>query len=66
MMEAATVVRGSARRRSGAAASAPGEDDITGAHGGGPHVNFETLKPNPARPGKLTRDQNNHVYLDGR
>jgi hypothetical protein len=31
-----------------------GVSDITGAHGGGPHVNFETLIPNPAKAGKLT------------
>jgi RHS repeat-associated protein len=40
-----------------------GESDITGAHGGGPHVNFETLKPNPAKPGKLMVDKNLHLYI---
>jgi hypothetical protein len=40
-----------------------GESDITGAHGGGPHVNFESLEPNPARPGRLMVGPNSHVYL---
>lgn len=40
-----------------------GVTDITGAHGGGPHVNFETLIPNPAKPGKMMVDQNIHIYL---
>jgi RHS repeat-associated protein len=42
-----------------------GTSDITGAHGGGPHVNFETLVPNAAKPGKMKVGQNIHVYLDG-
>lgn len=41
-----------------------GESDITGAHGGGPHMNFEELAPNPAKPGKMMVVQNSHVYLD--
>lgn len=40
-----------------------GDGDILGAHGGGPHINFETLVPKPGHPGKLTRDSNLHVYL---
>jgi hypothetical protein len=40
-----------------------GKSDITGAHGGGPHVNFETLIPNPAKPGKMIVDKNFHIYL---
>ena len=41
-----------------------GTSDITGAHGGGPHVNFETLVPNPAKPGKMKVKDNYHIYLD--
>lgn len=39
--------------------------DLTG-HGGrdNPHFNFETLKPNPKKPGKMKRDRNLHVYFD--
>ena len=40
-----------------------GDSDILGAHGGGPHVNFEELIPNPARPGRLMVGSNSHVYL---
>jgi RHS repeat-associated protein len=40
-----------------------GVSDITGVHGGGPHVNFETLIPNPAKAGKMMVDQNFHIYL---
>jgi RHS repeat-associated protein len=40
-----------------------GVNDITGAHGGGPHVNFETLVPNPAKPGRMMVNQNFHIYL---
>ena len=40
-----------------------GESDITGAHGGGPHANFETLIPNPSKPGKLIVDKNLHIYI---
>jgi uncharacterized protein RhaS with RHS repeats len=43
-----------------------GDSDITGAHGGGPHVNFEALEPNPARPGRLRVGANSHVYLTDR
>lgn len=40
-----------------------GTSDITGAHGGGPHANFETLVPNPAKPGRVKVDQNFHIYI---
>ena len=40
-----------------------GDNDILGKHGGGPHVNFETLKPNPNKPGKMMDDQNYHVFI---
>lgn len=40
-----------------------GVNDITGAHGGGPHVNFETLIPNTMKPGKLKVVENIHVYI---
>jgi hypothetical protein len=38
------------------------EGDLTG-HGGldDPHFNFETLKPNPKKPGKMMIDKNYHV-----
>ncbi len=41
-----------------------GISDITGAHGGGPHVNFETLVPNPSKPGKMKVEENIHIYLN--
>ncbi len=40
-----------------------GTADILGKHGGGPHVNFEKLKPNPSKPGKNIIIENYHVYL---
>ena len=40
-----------------------GNSDILGLHGGGPHMNFETLSPNPLKPGKYMIDQNSHVYI---
>ncbi len=40
-----------------------GVTDILGKHGGGPHVNFETLVPNPVKPGKMMVAQNYHVYI---
>jgi len=39
------------------------DSDITGAHGGGPHMNFEELAPNPARLGRMMVIANSHVYL---
>ncbi|MEB3751146.1 pre-toxin TG domain-containing protein [Geobacillus icigianus] len=41
-----------------------GDGDILGKHGGGPHMNFETLVPNPSKPGKMKVDQNLHIYLE--
>ena len=38
-------------------------NDILGKHGGGPHVNFETLTPNPIKSGKMMVTKNIHVYL---
>jgi hypothetical protein len=40
-----------------------GESDILGLHGGGSHMNFETLAPNPARAGRNSVTQNLHIYL---
>ncbi|MGW2651988.1 polymorphic toxin-type HINT domain-containing protein, partial [Streptomyces sp. NPDC001393] len=40
-----------------------GETDITGQHGGGPHMNFERLAPNPKKPGKSMVVENRHIYL---
>ena len=42
-----------------------GDSDILGQHGGGPHMNFEKLVPNPAKPGQMIPDpsQNIHIYL---
>lgn len=41
-----------------------GDSDILGYHGGGSHMNFETLVPNPAKPGKMKVDTNLHIYLE--
>lgn len=41
-----------------------GDSDITGAHGGGPHMNFEKLAPNPAKPGRYMVTENRHVYIE--
>lgn len=40
-----------------------GDSDILGKHGGGPHMNFETLVPNPAKSGKMMVIENIHIYL---
>ena len=40
-----------------------GNNDITGKHGGGPHVNLETLIENPNKPGKMKVETNIHVYI---
>lgn len=40
-----------------------GDADILGHHGGGRHMNFETLKPNPLREGKFIIEQNMHIFL---
>jgi hypothetical protein len=39
-----------------------GTTDITGAHGKGPHMNFEELQLN-ARTGKMNPVDNRHIYL---
>lgn len=41
-----------------------GNSDILGYHGGGPHINFETLSPNPSKLGKMMVVENIHIYLD--
>ena len=41
-----------------------GDNDILGKHGGGPHMNFETMAPNPAKPGKMQVIDNMHIYFD--
>lgn len=40
-----------------------GDSDILGKHGGGPHMNFESLGPNPDKPGKMRVIENKHIYL---
>ncbi|WP_207431280.1 DUF6531 domain-containing protein [Sabulibacter ruber] len=40
-----------------------GDNDILGKHGGGRHVNFETLIPNVDKPGKMIVDKNLHIFL---
>lgn len=40
-----------------------GDSDITGKHGGGSHINFETLVDNPWKPGKKIIGSNHHVYI---
>jgi hypothetical protein len=41
-----------------------GDRDILGKHGGGPHVNFEYLEPNPLKPGKMQIIKDIHIYLE--
>jgi RHS repeat-associated protein len=41
-----------------------GDADIFGAHGNGPHMNFETLSPNPRNPARKFIVQNLHIYLE--
>ena len=41
-----------------------GDSDILGKHGGGSHMNFETLVPNPNKPGKKMVKENLHIYLE--
>ncbi len=41
-----------------------GSSDILGLHGGGPHVNFERLEPNRAKPGKMMVVEDIHIYLE--
>ncbi|MBL9029160.1 MAG: DUF637 domain-containing protein [Caedimonas sp.] len=40
-----------------------GDSDLLGLHGGGRHMNFETLRVNPKNPNKLLPEQNLHIYL---
>jgi hypothetical protein len=40
-----------------------GDADISGAHGGGSHINFETFKTDPNRPGRMMQVENIHIYL---
>lgn len=40
-----------------------GNSDIMGKHGGGRHMNFEELIPNPQKPGKMQVSNNYHIYL---
>lgn len=41
-----------------------GENDILGRHGGGPHVNFEFLEQNSAKPGKMQVTTDIHIFLE--
>lgn len=38
-------------------------DDLLGTHGGGPHINFDLLGPNPKEPGTLTQILSIHIYF---
>ncbi|MGW5098783.1 RHS repeat-associated core domain-containing protein [Streptomyces nodosus] len=60
------TVPGSGRyvSRDGTRVARMGETDITGQHGGGPHMNFERLAPNPKKPGKMMVVENRHIYLE--
>jgi len=40
-----------------------GEREILGLHGGGPHMNFERLAPNPMKPGKNMITDNLDIFL---
>jgi len=40
-----------------------GANDILGKHGGGPHVNLETLVPHPVKINKMSVDENIHIFL---
>ena len=41
-----------------------GDNDILGRHGGGSHVNFELLEPNPSKAGKMQVIKDIHIYLE--
>ena len=41
-----------------------GDADILGKHAGGPHINFETLVPNPKKPGKKMVETNLHIFIE--
>ncbi|SPL88242.1 YD repeat protein [[Actinomadura] parvosata subsp. kistnae] len=59
-------VSGSGRyvSRDGTRIARIGESDITGQHGGGPHMNLERMGPNPRKPGKSMVVENRHIYLE--
>uniref|UniRef100_A0AAU2VN96 HINT domain-containing protein n=1 Tax=Streptomyces sp. NBC_00008 TaxID=2903610 RepID=A0AAU2VN96_9ACTN len=59
-------VKGSGRyvSKDGTRVARMGESDITGQHGGGPHMNFERMVPNPRKPGKSMVVENRHIYLE--
>jgi hypothetical protein len=40
-----------------------GDGEMLGTHGGGPHLNFNDMAADPARPGKMTQLTNIHVFL---
>ena len=40
-----------------------GDSDILGLHGGGPHINFETLEKHPIKDGKFIIKENLHIYI---
>ena len=40
-----------------------GDNDILGYHSGAPHANFETLVPNPLKPGKDKVELNYHIFI---
>ncbi len=40
-----------------------GDSDILGYHSGAPHANFETLVPNPQKPGKYKVELNYHIFI---
>ena len=39
------------------------DSDLIGHRGGPPHANFETMVPNPIKPGKDKVDLNYHIYI---
>ncbi len=41
-----------------------GDSDILGKHAGGPHINFETLKPNLEKPGKMEIETSIHIFIE--
>ena len=40
-----------------------GNNDIMGNHGGGPHINFEILGPNPRNPNRMIPTDKIHIYI---
>ena len=41
-----------------------GDSDILGKHAGGPHINFELMKPHPKKVGKMKVKDNIHIFLE--